>query len=116
MPANRERPRLRILGQILKLYIVAEDDQGLVLVDQHAAAERIRFERLKELYQKRSIRQELAEPIAIELSPSEQIMISSWQETLEDIGFEIITLWRKHLQRQSCSGTRQKAGECRCGA
>ena len=79
---------MRILGQIQKLYIVAENDQGLVLVDQHAAAERIRFERLKKLYQKRSIRQELAEPIAIELSPSEQIMIPSWQDTLEDIGFE----------------------------
>ena len=88
MPPNKERPKLKILGQILKLYIVAAGEQGLVLVDQHAAAERIRFERLTKLYQSRSIRQELAEPIAIELSPSEKIMISSWQETLEDIGFE----------------------------
>ena len=88
MPPNKERPKLKILGQILKLYIVAVGEQGLVLVDQHAAAERIRFERLTKLYQSRSIRQELAEPIAIELSPSEKIMISSWQETLEDIGFE----------------------------
>jgi DNA mismatch repair protein MutL len=87
-PPNKERPKLKILGQILKLYIVAAGEQGLVLVDQHAAAERIRFERLAKLYQSRSIRQELAEPIAIELSPSEKIMISSWQETLEDIGFE----------------------------
>ena len=88
MPPNKERPKLKILGQILKLYIVAVGEQGLVLVDQHAAAERIRFEQLAKLYQSRSIRQELAEPIAIELSPSEKIMISSWQETLEDIGFE----------------------------
>jgi DNA mismatch repair protein MutL len=88
MPPNKERPKLKILGQILKLYIVAVGEQGLVLVDQHAAAERIRFERLTKLYQSRSIRQELAEPIAIELSPSEKIMISSWQGTLEDIGFE----------------------------
>jgi DNA mismatch repair protein MutL len=88
MPPNKERPKLKILGQILKLYIVAVGEQGLVLVDQHAAAERIRFERLTKLYRNRSIRQELAEPIAIELSPSEKIMISSWQGTLEDIGFE----------------------------
>jgi DNA mismatch repair protein MutL len=88
MPPNKERPKLKILGQILKLYIVAVGEQGLVLVDQHAATERIRFERLTKLYQSRSIRQELAEPIAIELSPSEKIMISSWQGTLEDIGFE----------------------------
>ena len=88
MPPNKERPKLKILGQILKLYIVAVGEQGLVLVDQHAAAERIRFEQLAKLYRNRSIRQELAEPIAIELSPSEKIMISSWQGTLEDIGFE----------------------------
>ena len=86
----RERPQLRILGQILNLYIVAEDKEGLVLVDQHAAAERIRFEHLRERYRHKKIKQELAEPIAIELSPSEIIMISSWQKTLEDIGFEII--------------------------
>jgi DNA mismatch repair protein MutL len=87
--ASRERPQLRILGQILNLYIVAEGEQGLVLVDQHAAAERVRFERLLERYRHKKIKQELAEPIAIELSPSEIILISSWQETLEDIGFEI---------------------------
>ncbi len=82
-------PRLKILGQIKRLYIVAESEQGLVLIDQHAAAERIRFERLSERYQKRSIRQELACPVTIELSASEEIMLSSWKEILEEIGFEI---------------------------
>ncbi|MEI8003974.1 MAG: DNA mismatch repair protein MutL, partial [Methanothrix sp.] len=83
------RPGLRILGQIKKLYIVAEGEEGLVLIDQHAAAERIRFELLQERYKSKNIRQELAEPISLELSPSERIMLSSWQETLQDIGFEI---------------------------
>ncbi len=46
MPRTKNVTKLKILGQILKLYIVAEGEQGLVLVDQHAAAERIRFERL----------------------------------------------------------------------
>jgi DNA mismatch repair protein MutL len=87
--ASSETPQLKILGQILNLYIVAEGEQGLVLIDQHAAAERIRFERLLERYRHKKIKQELAEPIAIELSPSEIILISSWQKTLEDIGFEI---------------------------
>ena len=62
---------------------------GLVLIDQHAAAERIRFELLQERYRSKKIRQELAEPISLEMSPSERIMLSSWQETLQDIGFEI---------------------------
>ena len=60
-----------------------------MLIDQHAAAERIRFELLQERYQSKKIRQELAEPISLELSPSERIMLSSWQETLQDIGFDV---------------------------
>ncbi len=87
--ASKEKPRLKILGQILDLYIVAEGEQGLVIIDQHAAAERIRFELLVSRYRQKKIKQELAVPITIELSPGEQILISSWQQTLEDIGFEI---------------------------
>ncbi|MBN1235537.1 MAG: DNA mismatch repair endonuclease MutL [Methanotrichaceae archaeon] len=83
-------PRLKILGQIKELYIVAESEDGLVLIDQHAAAERIRFELLQERYSSKNIRQELMQPISLELSPSERIMMASWQETLQDIGFEIL--------------------------
>jgi len=82
-------PALRIIGQIMMLYIVAEGEDGLVLIDQHAAAERIRFEMLQERYKNKNIRQELMEPISIELSASEMIMMGSWQETLQDIGFEL---------------------------
>ncbi len=87
--AALQRPRLKILGQIKRLYIVAEGENGLVLIDQHAAAERIRFEMLQERYQNKNIRQELAVPLSIDLSPSERIMMASWQETLQDIGFEL---------------------------
>jgi DNA mismatch repair protein MutL len=89
MPWAGPHPNLRILGQIKKLYIVAEGEEGLVLIDQHAAAERIRFELLQERYKGHKIRQELAEPFSLELSPSERIMMASWQETLQDIGFEL---------------------------
>ncbi|NMC10968.1 MAG: DNA mismatch repair endonuclease MutL [Methanothrix sp.] len=88
--AEMRRPRVKILGQILDLYIVAEGEKCLMLIDQHAAAERIRFEQLQERYINRKIRQELAVPITIDLSPSEQILMESWKETLSDIGFEIV--------------------------
>jgi DNA mismatch repair protein MutL len=83
------RQSMLILGQIRKLYIVAEGEQGLVIIDQHAAAERIRFERLVERYKNKNIRQELVEPLFLELSASERILLDSWKETLQDIGFEI---------------------------
>ncbi|OPY54429.1 MAG: DNA mismatch repair protein [Methanosaeta sp. PtaU1.Bin112] len=82
-------PGLRILGQIRRLYIVAEGQDGLVLIDQHAAAERIRFEMLQERYREKKIRQELVQPISLELSASEMVMMASWQETLLDIGFDL---------------------------
>jgi DNA mismatch repair protein MutL len=80
---------LRVLGQVLKLYIVAESEQGLMLIDQHAAAERIRFERLRERYSLKKISQELVEAVTIELSPKEQQILESWKEVLADIGFDI---------------------------
>ncbi|UEC41100.1 DNA mismatch repair endonuclease MutL [Methanothrix sp.] len=89
LPEREKRSSLKILGQIKRLYIVAESDQGLVLIDQHAAAERIRFEGLEERYREGVIRQELACPVTIELMASEEIMLSSWKEVLDDIGFEI---------------------------
>jgi DNA mismatch repair protein MutL len=81
--------RLRILGQVLKLYIVAEGEQGLMLIDQHAAAERIRFERLKNSYRQKKTSQELVQTVTIELMPKEQELLESWKGTLEDIGFDI---------------------------
>jgi DNA mismatch repair protein MutL len=81
--------RLKVLGQVLKLYIVAESEQGLMLIDQHAAAERIRFERLRERYSQKKISQELVEAVTIELSPKEQQILESWKEVLADIGFDI---------------------------
>jgi DNA mismatch repair protein MutL len=82
-------PQVKVLGQVLKLYILAESDQGLLIIDQHAAAERIRFERLKALYGQKKISQELAEPVTIDLAPNEQVLIESWKDVLQEIGFEI---------------------------
>jgi DNA mismatch repair protein MutL len=86
---GEEASRLRILGQVLKLYILTESDKGLMLIDQHAAAERIRFEQLSKLYATKSIAQELAEPVIVELAPNEAILLDSWHETLAKLGFEI---------------------------
>ncbi|HWQ19900.1 MAG TPA: DNA mismatch repair endonuclease MutL [Methanotrichaceae archaeon] len=89
MDRPAEKPRFNILGQVLRLYIVAEGEEGLVLVDQHAAAERIRYESLLERYRTRTISQELIEPVNIELSPKEQVLLESWSGMLSEIGFDI---------------------------
>lgn len=89
LEAEPKKPKLNILGQILNLYIVAETEEGLTLIDQHAAAERIRFEMLREKHRSRNIAQELIDPVTIELTPKEQVQLESWLEVLSDIGFDI---------------------------
>jgi DNA mismatch repair protein MutL len=112
-PVAPEVPQIRILGQVRKLYILAESDQGLLIIDQHAAAERIRFERLKELYSRKTISQELAEPVTIELAPNEQILIDSWKDVLQEIGFEIAPFGGKtyHVRAVPALGRRLESPE-----
>jgi DNA mismatch repair protein MutL len=98
-------PQINILGQVRKLYILAESDQGLLIIDQHAAAERIRFERLAEKYRQKKIAQELAVPVTIDLSPGEQILMESWREELKDLGFDISPFGGKTYQVRSVPAT-----------
>lgn len=83
------KPLIRIVGQALCLYIVVEDDDGIMLVDQHAAAERIRYEQLLEKCEGGSISQELIQPVTVELSPGEAALLDSISGELRKIGFEI---------------------------
>jgi len=82
-------PLVRIVGQALDLYIIVEDDDGIILVDQHAAAERIRYEHLLEKCESGSISQELIQPVTVELSPGEAALLDSFSAKLKEIGFEI---------------------------
>ncbi|MCQ8903991.1 MAG: DNA mismatch repair endonuclease MutL [Methanothrix sp.] len=82
-------PLIRIVGQALDLYIIVEDDDGIFLVDQHAAAERIRYENLLEKCESGSISQELIQPVTVELSPGEAALLDSFSAKLNEIGFEI---------------------------
>ncbi len=96
---------LRVLGQILKLYIVAEGPEGLVLVDQHAAAERIRYEILAKKYASGTISQGLIEPVTLELSPREVVMLEDWGEVLAEMGFEIQPFGGRAYQVRSVPAT-----------
>ena len=79
-----------VLGQIRGMYILCEDGENLIFIDQHAAHERILFERFKKEYETRSILSEkLLIPILIELSVEESLILESAGESLAVIGFEI---------------------------
>lgn len=81
--------RIKILGQALDTYIIIEGKDGLFLVDQHAAAERIRYEKLKTMKDSKKISQRLLVSVNIELSPKEQIVFEDFKDVLRSIGFDI---------------------------
>jgi DNA mismatch repair protein MutL len=91
VPAQPRRlPPLRVIGQLSQSYIVTEGPDGMYLIDQHAAHERILLERMVAALQaSTSLSQLLLTPIALELAPSELEAIEEHMQELEHIGFTL---------------------------
>lgn len=80
----------RITGQLNRTYIIAENAEGLLLIDQHAAEERVNYELLMEEYRHKGIAaQKLVRPKIIELSPAEANVIKDNIRLLENTGFKV---------------------------
>lgn len=83
-------PILRVLGQLASAYIIAEGPDGLYLIDQHAAHERILFERVRAQRAQREVEvQGLLEPLTIEVTPRQEEMLKAGEEVLASYGFSI---------------------------
>jgi DNA mismatch repair protein MutL len=83
-------PILRVLGQLAASYIMAEGPEGLYLVDQHAAHERVIFDRiLAQRSQQKVEIQGLLEPATIELSPKQEEVLKNRNELLSQFGFSL---------------------------
>jgi DNA mismatch repair protein MutL len=82
---------LKIIGQIKELYIVCASQNGMVIVDQHAAHERINYEKLKRAYlEKKALEvQELLVPQVVELPPYESSLINRHTGDFEALGIRI---------------------------
>jgi len=84
----RRLPRLRVVGQLSQSYIVTEGEDGMYLIDQHAAHERILLERMVVAMKARTpISQLLLTPMSLSLAPSELEAIEDHQQQLTQIGF-----------------------------
>jgi DNA mismatch repair protein MutL len=80
----------RLIGQIHKSYLLVENDAGFLVIDQHAAAERINYERLKrELESTTPHSQKLLIPQKIELSVRQVQMIDNVKDVLIKLGFDL---------------------------
>ncbi|MFW9958011.1 MAG: DNA mismatch repair endonuclease MutL [Candidatus Odinarchaeota archaeon] len=80
----------RIIGQIHNLYILLEFDDGLLIVDQHAAHERVLYEQLrKEMNDGTIAIQELLQPFVLSLSRKDAEQILGIADILDDIGYTV---------------------------
>ncbi|MBE0523558.1 MAG: DNA mismatch repair endonuclease MutL [Methanosarcinales archaeon] len=85
---NKESlPDIQILGQVDDVYILAKSRDELVIIDQHAAHERILYEQVLESDKRGS--QELIAPVNLELDSKERVLIKDYIPYLEDFGFSI---------------------------
>lgn len=83
-------PMMVPTGQIHNKYIIAQTEDGLVIIDQHAAAERVQFEKIQTKYESSAMQsQKLISPIQLELTPKEITALESFIENLKAMNFEI---------------------------
>lgn len=89
LPSSEEaRPHHRVLGQAAGMYIVVESEEGLLVIDQHNAHERILFENYKKIHEKKKwpVKTLLIPPL-VELSPAQILSLEENGALLEEAGF-----------------------------
>lgn len=84
-----EIPLLRLVGQVGAAYLVAEGPDGLYLVDQHAAHERVLFERFMAQAEETVVSQTLLEPATVQLPPAQARLLEDQLPTLDRLGFQV---------------------------
>jgi DNA mismatch repair protein MutL len=82
-------PLLRLIGQIAGTYLVAEGPDGLYLIDQHAAHERVLFEKLTAQKGSSIDSQTLLQPVSVDINPAAARLVSEQLPILTKFGFSI---------------------------
>jgi DNA mismatch repair protein MutL len=89
-PSNPDVPLLRLIGQIGATYLVAEGPDGLYLIDQHAAHERVLFEKLMAQHEQKAIpSQALLTPVVVQLTPGMAKLLEDQLPVLHHFGFHV---------------------------
>ncbi len=87
---KNQLPVLRVLGQVGSSYIIAEGPDGLYLIDQHAAHERVMYEKILSSLSAGFVeKQPYLDPLVVELNPDERAVFDKSNEELKTVGFEI---------------------------
>lgn len=84
------RPKHRLIGQLFKTYWLIEYENNLFIMDQHAAHEKVMYEKLMKQYEKREVlSQQIHPPLVISVNPVEQEALRKNMDFFEQMGFQI---------------------------
>ena len=88
--SEEARPKHRLIGQVFKTYWIVEYEEQLFFVDQHAAHEKVMYERLRKNLQEKTMEQQMvAPPIILSFSIKEQEKYLLFQDAFAALGFQI---------------------------
>ncbi|WP_245984982.1 hypothetical protein [Biomaibacter acetigenes] len=78
----------KIVGQLFNTYIIAEGEGEFYLIDQHAAHERILFEKYSNRFRQKPASQELIQPYALKLSIQDMAFVEEYNQDIKNMGFD----------------------------
>ena len=88
--AEKAGPEITIIGQVFDTYWVIQYDEKMYIIDQHAAHEKVKYERIIKSLKNRTFESQLlSPPIVISLSSSEEETLKTYKDTFANLGFEI---------------------------
>ena len=88
--SEEARPKHRLIGQLFKTYWLIEYEHNLFIMDQHAAHEKIMYEKLMKQYQNREIlSQQIAPPLIVSVNPRQIEVLTEYRKLFEDMGFQM---------------------------
>ena len=92
---DQNKRKILLLGTLHNTYILAQDEEGLLMIDQHAAHERVMYEQYLKQFRNDALKvQELISPVVIEANPGESLIIEENIQLLSSLGI-IIELFGK---------------------
>ncbi|MDO9537397.1 MAG: DNA mismatch repair endonuclease MutL [Thermoplasmata archaeon] len=81
-------PRMKVIGQILDTFILAQSGSDMIIIDQHAAHEKIMLDKLRNRPEKKTV-QNLITPVLLNLGKKESQLVEHFRPVIEDLGFKI---------------------------
>lgn len=88
--SQKKKAEYRIIGQVFDTYFMVQYEDKLMIIDQHAAHEKVKYERMIKRYEEKNmVSQNLMPPMVVSLSGQEEQVLSEYGEVFQRMGFEV---------------------------